>query len=76
MTKQKLTSVKVNEQSWNNFKKLSIDEQITFRQLVHISIEEFINNESYRKTIKSWLAGQLTYLTWINNFSNMMVNYG
>ena len=52
MAKQKLTSVKVNEQSWNSFKKLSIDEQITFRQLVHISIEEFINNESYRKTIK------------------------
>ena len=50
--KQKLTSVKVNEESWNDFKKLSIDEQITFRQLVHVSIEEFINNKSFRNTIK------------------------
>ena len=33
MTTQKLTSVKVDIDSWNNFKKLSIDEKITFRQL-------------------------------------------
>jgi|GEM_PF-4831835 hypothetical protein len=52
MTKQKLTSVKVNEESWNNFRKMSIDEKITFRQLVSISIEEFINSESFRNTIK------------------------
>ena len=52
MAKQKLTSVKVNEESWNNFKKMSIDEKITFRQLVDISIEEFINNKSFRNTIK------------------------
>jgi len=52
MAKQKLTSVKVDEDSWNNFKKLSIDEKITFRQLVEISIVEFINNKSFRNTIK------------------------
>jgi len=52
MTKQKLTSVKVDEDSWNNFKKLSIDEKITFRQLVMISIDEFINSKSFRKSIK------------------------
>ena len=52
MTTQKLTSVKVDIDSWNNFKKLSIDEKITFRQLVQISIGEFINNKSFRKTIK------------------------
>tara|TARA_Y100000401_G_scaffold111633_1_gene110092 strand:- start:524 stop:730 length:207 start_codon:yes stop_codon:yes gene_type:complete len=52
MAKQKLTSVKVDEDSWNNFKKMSIDEKITFRQLVHVSIDEFINNKSFRKTIK------------------------
>ena len=51
MTTQKLTSVKVDIDSWNNFKKLSIDEKITFRQLVQISIGEFINNKSFRKTI-------------------------
>ena len=44
MAKEKLTSVKVNENSWNSFKKLSIDEKITFRQ--------FVNNKSFRKTIK------------------------
>ncbi len=52
MAKQKLTSVKVNEESWNNFKKMSIDEKITFRQLVDISIGEFINNKNFRNTIK------------------------
>jgi hypothetical protein len=52
MIKQKLTSVKVNEESWNNFRKMSIDEKITFRQLVSISIEEFINSKSFRNTIK------------------------
>ena len=51
-TKLKLTSVKVDIDSWNNFKKMSIDEKITFRQLVDISIEEFINNKSFRNTIK------------------------
>jgi hypothetical protein len=52
MAKLKLTSVKVDEISWNNFKKLSIDENITFRQLVSFSIDEFVNNKSFRKTIK------------------------
>jgi hypothetical protein len=52
MAKQKLTSVKVDELSWNDFKKLSIDENITFRQLVSFSIDEFVNNKSFRKTIK------------------------
>jgi len=52
MAKLKLTSVKVDEDSWNNFKKLSIDEKITFRQLVSFSIDEFVNNKSFRKTIK------------------------
>ena len=52
MAKLKLTSVKVDEISWNDFKKLSIDENITFRQLVSFSIDEFVNNKSFRKTIK------------------------
>lgn len=52
MTKQKLTSVKVDIESWNSFRKLSIDEEITFRQLVHISLKEFVNNKKFRKTIK------------------------
>ena len=51
-TAQKLTSVKVDIDTWNNFKKLSIDEKITFRELVQISIGEFINNKGFRKTIK------------------------
>tara|TARA_R110000744_G_scaffold110482_9_gene208411 strand:+ start:455 stop:661 length:207 start_codon:yes stop_codon:yes gene_type:complete len=52
MAKQKLTSVKVDEDSWNNFKKMSIDEKITFRQLVEVSINQFINNKSFRKTVR------------------------
>lgn len=50
--KQKLTSVKVDIKSWDSFRKLSIDEKITFRELVQISLMEFINNKGYRKTIK------------------------
>ena len=52
MTKQKLTSVKVDIESWNSFRKISIDEEITFRQLVHISLKEFINNKKFRKTLR------------------------
>tara|TARA_R110002051_G_scaffold324985_2_gene424968 strand:- start:1481 stop:1687 length:207 start_codon:yes stop_codon:yes gene_type:complete len=52
MVKQKLTSVKVDIDSWNSFRKLSIDEKITFRELVEVSLIEFINNKSFRKTIK------------------------
>ena len=52
MVKQKLTSVKVDIDSWDSFRKLSIDEKITFRELVEISLIEFINNKSFRKTIK------------------------
>ena len=50
--KQKLTSVKVDIESWDSFRKLSIDEKITFRELVKISLIEFINDKVYRKTIK------------------------
>ena len=50
--KQKLTSVKVDIKSWDSFRKLSIDEKITFRELVQISLMEFINNKGYRNTIK------------------------
>jgi|TARA_R110000744_G_scaffold155060_2_gene270259 hypothetical protein len=50
--KQKLTSVKVDIDSWDSFRKLSIDEKITFRELVKISLIEFINDKVYRKTIK------------------------
>ena len=52
MKKQKLTSVKVDMLSWDSFRKLSIDEKITFREFVQVSLSEFINNKGYRKTIK------------------------
>jgi len=52
MIKEKLTSVKVDIDSWNSFKKMSIDEKITFRQLVSISINEFLTNQNFRKLIK------------------------
>ena len=43
---------KVDIKSWDSFRKLSIDEKITFRELVKISLMEFINNKGYRQTIK------------------------
>ena len=47
----KLTSVNVNHNVRKAFKKLAIDEDITFQKLVNITLELYVSDESFRKTI-------------------------
>jgi uncharacterized protein YbbC (DUF1343 family) len=49
----KLTSVKIIKDLYSNFKKLTLDssEKFTLQQLVNRSINLYINDESFRKTL-------------------------
>ena len=47
----KLTSVNVNDYNRKEFKKLAIDEDITFQKLVNIALELYITDVKFRKAI-------------------------
>ena len=47
----KLTSVNVNDNNRKEFKKLAIDEDITFQKLVNIALELYITDVKFRKAI-------------------------
>ena len=47
----KLTSVNVHDNIRNEFKKIAIDEDITFQKLVNIALELYTKDEQFRKTI-------------------------
>jgi len=47
----KLTSVTVNDNNRKEFKKLAIDEEITFQKLVNIALELYITDVKFRKQI-------------------------
>ncbi len=47
----KLTSVNVNDNIRKEFKKIAIDEDITFQKLVNIALELYTKDEQFRKTI-------------------------
>ncbi len=47
----KLTSVNVNDNNRKEFKKLAIDEEITFQKLVNIALELYITDVKFRKAI-------------------------
>ena len=47
----KLTSVNVNDNIRKEFKKIAIDEDITFQKLVNIALELYTTDEKFRKTI-------------------------
>ena len=49
--KTKLTSVNVNHQNRKEFKKIAIDEEITFQKLVNIALEMYVNDDRFRKMI-------------------------
>ena len=49
--KTKLTSVNVNHKNRKAFKKIAIDEEITFQKLVNISLEMYVNDDRFRKMI-------------------------
>jgi len=50
-TENKLTSVNVNDNNRKEFKKLAIDEEITFQKLVNIALELYITDVKFRKQI-------------------------
>ncbi len=47
----KLTSVNVNDNNRKEFKKLAIDEEITFQKLVNIALELYITDVKFRRQI-------------------------
>ena len=47
----KLTSVNVNDNNRKQFKKLAIDEEITFQKLVNIALELYITDVKFRRQI-------------------------
>ena len=47
----KLTSVTVNDNNRKEFKKLAIDEDITFQKLVNITLELYITDIKFRREI-------------------------
>ena len=51
MNKLKLTSVNVDSKVHKQFKSLCIKEDITFQKLVNISLEKYVKDNEYRKSI-------------------------
>lgn len=49
--KTKLTSVNICDSNRKSFKKLAIDENITFQKLVNISLELYLHDVKFRKMI-------------------------
>lgn len=47
----KLTSVNINDNNRKEFKKLAIDEEITFQKLVNIALELYITDVKFRRQI-------------------------
>jgi hypothetical protein len=47
----KLTSVTVNDNNRKEFKKLAIDEDITFQKLVNITLELYVTDIKFRREI-------------------------
>lgn len=56
----KLTSVKVIKDLYSQFKKITIDEKLSFQQLVNRSINLYIGDDDYRKKINQYTNLQLT----------------
>jgi hypothetical protein len=50
--KTKLTSVNVNDKNRKQFKKLAIDDDMTFQRLVNIALELYIQDKGFRTLIK------------------------
>ena len=50
----KLTSVKVLTDLYKKFKGLSIEEEFTLQKLVNRSMDLYVHNDDFRKTINEW----------------------
>lgn len=49
--KQKLTSVKIDEELWENFRVECIKRKFSFQKLSERAIDLYINNEEFRKMV-------------------------
>jgi hypothetical protein len=50
----KLTSVKVIKELYNKFRKITLDEKLTFQQLVNRSINLYVSDEKYKTSINEY----------------------
>lgn len=58
----KLTSVKVIKELYSQFRRVTLDEKISFQQLVNRSLTLYVSDKSYKETI--------------NNFSELKIASG
>jgi hypothetical protein len=49
--KQKLTSVKIDEELWENFRVECIKRKFSFQKLSERAIDLYMNNEEFRKMV-------------------------
>lgn len=52
MKNTKLTSVNVNRQNHQEFKILSIRDNVTFQKLVNVALEKYIKDSQFRDMIR------------------------
>ena len=50
----KLTSVKLLENLYKKFKVFNLDDNFTLQKLVNRSMDLYVHNEDFRKTINEW----------------------
>ena len=50
----KLTSVKVLRDLYKKFKSCNLDDEFTLQKLVNRSMDMYVHNEDFRKTIYEW----------------------
>tara|TARA_Y100000296_G_C5071784_1_gene205276 strand:- start:563 stop:751 length:189 start_codon:yes stop_codon:yes gene_type:complete len=50
----KLTSVKLLDNLYKKFKVFNLDDNFTLQKLVNRSMDLYVHNENFRKTINEW----------------------
>jgi hypothetical protein len=54
----KLTSVKVISELYNKFRKITLDEKLTFQQLVNRSINLYVSDDKFKTSINEFKSLQ------------------
>ena len=54
----KLTSVKVIKELYNKFRKITLDEKLTFQQLVNRSINLYVSDDKFKTSINEFRSLQ------------------
>ena len=52
----KLTSVKILKEIYSKFKRVSFDSNMTLHKLVNRSLDNYINDREYRRTMNEYTA--------------------